>query len=65
MFEIFLLFTLENKYVSSTKTSHIDVIPSGKSLTYIKNKKGPQTESCWASARILRSCRLEKPFVDN
>ena len=36
----------EKSEVSSAKILHIDIIPSGESFIYIKNKRGPNTDPC-------------------
>ena len=38
--------TFEKSKVSSAKILHVEVIPSGNSFIYIKNKSGPSTDHC-------------------
>ena len=49
-FKVFAEFTVlinfEKKELSSAKILHIDIIPSGKSFMYIKNKSGPNIDTC-------------------
>ena len=42
----YLLWTEENKDVSSTKILHVELRPSLKAFIYMKNKIGPRTEPC-------------------
>ena len=50
--EVPMSWTTENKEVSSANNLHSLLRPSGKSLTYIKNKRGPRMEPCGTHARI-------------
>ena len=50
--EVLMSWTTENKEVSSANNLHSLLRPSGKSLTYIKNKRGPRMEPCGTPARI-------------
>ena len=36
--------TFDKREVSPAKILHIEVIPSGKSFVYIRNKSGPNTD---------------------
>ena len=38
--------TFEKSKVSSARILHVEVIPSGNSFIYIKNKSGPSTDHC-------------------
>ena len=42
--ELFESMIFEKSEVSSAKILHIDIIPSGKSFIYIKDKRGPNTD---------------------
>ena len=42
--EKFRLYLLKKSDVSSANILHIDSIPLGKSLIYIKNRRGPNTK---------------------
>ena len=44
--DLFTSSTFEKREVSSAKILHIDVIPSGRSFMQIKNKRGPNADSC-------------------
>ena len=50
--EVLTSWTTENKQVSSANNLHLLVSPFGKSLRYIKNKRGSRTELCGTLARI-------------
>ena len=50
--EVLTSWTTENKEVSSANYLHSLLRPFDKSLTYIKNERGPRMESCGTPARI-------------
>ena len=50
--EVLMSWTTENKEVSSANNLHSPLRPFGKSLTYIKNKRGPRMEPCGTQALI-------------
>ena len=50
--KVLMSWTMENKEVSSANNLHWLLRPFGKSLTYIKNKRGPRMEPCGTPARI-------------
>ena len=58
---MFLISIFEKIYVSSANILHTDVIPSGKSFIYIRNSKGPRTESCGTPATMF-SHEDDSPF---
>ena len=44
--DLYLSKTCEKRNVSSAKTLQVDWMLSGKSLLYIRNKRGPRTKPC-------------------
>ena len=56
--------TFEKREVSSAKILHIDIIPSGRSFMWIKNKRGPNTDPCGTFIpSTQKSDHLKQPFV--
>ena len=52
------VLTFLNTFVSSVNLSTLLVILSSKSLIYIKNNKGPNTDPCGTPSKLISSLKL-------